>query len=294
MPTPAPTGAVLVTGCSSGIGRATALRLVRGGHQVHATARRPDTLAGLAAAGCTTGALDVTDDASAAAAVEDARRHHGRVRALVNNAGYGEYGPVEEVSLDAARAQLETNVIGVARLTRLVLPEMREAGDGRIVTVGSMGGRLTFPGGGWYHASKHALVALHDALRVEVAPFGVHVSLVEPGLIRTEFGATATRSLAAAGDGTGRSEPAAGTDERTPSPYAGLTAAVERGMSRSYAGPLAAGPDAVARAVERAVTAERPRSRYVVTPGARGLMALRRLGGDRVWDGFVRRLFGLP
>jgi NAD(P)-dependent dehydrogenase (short-subunit alcohol dehydrogenase family) len=160
---------------------------------------------------------------------------------------------------------------------------MREAGDGRVVTVGSMGGRLTFPGGGWYHASKYALEALHDALRVEVAPFGIGVSLVEPGLIRTEFSGTAARTLTSAGGGA-----AAG-----PSPYGDLTGAVERGMADSYAGPLAAGPDAVARAVEKAVTARRPRSRYVVTPGARLLITLRRLCGDRVWDAFVRQQFGL-
>jgi NAD(P)-dependent dehydrogenase (short-subunit alcohol dehydrogenase family) len=283
----APTGAVLVTGCSTGIGRATALRLVRAGLPVHATARRVGALAGLEAAGCTVGPLDVTDDASAEAAVADARRHHGRVGALVNNAGYGEYGPVEEVSLEAARAQLETNVIGVARLTRLVLPAMREAGEGRVVTIGSMGGRLTFPGGGWYHASKYALEALHDALRVEVGPFGVGVSLVEPGLIRTEFSGTATRTLTSAGGGH------QGDGDGGPSPYGDLTGAVERGMAGSYAGPLAAGPEAVARAVEKAVTARRPRSRYVVTAGARVLITLRRFSGDRVWDAFVRQQFGL-
>lgn len=277
-----PSGAVLVTGCSSGIGRATALRLARSGRALHATARHPERLSELEAAGCTTGPLDVTDDDSAARAVEEARERHGAVVALVNNAGYGEYGPVEEVSLDAARRQLETNVIGVARLTRLVLPGMREAGAGRVVTIGSMGGRLTFPGGGWYHASKHALEALHDALRVEVAPFGIGVSLVEPGLIRTEFGATAIGTLT-------------GTRAEGEGPYAGLVASVEEGMAGSYDNRvLSAGPDAVARAVEHAVTARRPRSRYVVTPAARGLIGLRRLGGDRVWDAFVRRQFSLP
>jgi NAD(P)-dependent dehydrogenase (short-subunit alcohol dehydrogenase family) len=290
-------GAVLVTGCSSGIGRAAALRLAAAGHAVHATARRPEALTDLALAGCSTGALDVTDDASAEAAVAEAVARHGRVHALVNNAGYGEYGPVEEVPLDAARRQLETNVLGVVRLTRLVLPQLREAGAGRIVTVGSMGGRFTFPAGGWYHASKHALVALHDALRVEVAPFGIGVSLVEPGLIRTGFGDVATRTLVAAGSTAGagdRDAPGPGAGAGTPpSPYGDLAEAVERGMSRSYAGPLAAGPDAVARAVERAVTARRPRSRYVVTPGARLLMGMRAVSSDRMWDGFARRLFGL-
>jgi NAD(P)-dependent dehydrogenase (short-subunit alcohol dehydrogenase family) len=148
---------VLVTGCSTGIGRATAERLLDGGHTVYATARRPETLAALEVRGAHVLALDVTDEASMRTAVEIVESAHGAVGALVNNAGYGVYGPVEEVDLDAARAQFETNVFGLGRMCQLVLPGMRRAGRGRIVNVSSMGGRIVFPTGGWYHASKYAV-----------------------------------------------------------------------------------------------------------------------------------------
>lgn len=192
------TTAVLITGTSSGIGRATALRLAaRPDLTVYATARRPETLAPLAGAGARTLALDVTDEESMAAAVKTVEAEHGSVGVLVNNAGYGAYGTVEETDLAEVRRQFETNVFGLARLTQLALPGMRAAGHGRIVNVGSMGGRLVFPVAGYYHASKYAVEALTDALRFEAAPFGIKVSLVEPGLIRTAFGGTAARTLAA-------------------------------------------------------------------------------------------------
>lgn len=277
----APPGPVLVTGCSSGIGRAVALRLARKGLTVHATARRPEQLADLEAAGCSVGALDVTDPASAQAAVADVVARHGGIGGLVNNAGYGEYGPVEEVPLDAARRQFETNVFGLVGLTQLALPPMRAAGTGRVVNMGSMGGRFTFPAGGWYHASKHALEALSDALRVEVAPFGIRVSLVEPGPIRTSFGDTAVGTLAE-------------TPESVGSPYGDLTTKVETSMRGIYDNRLlAAGTAPVVKAVEHALTARRPRSRYLVTPAAHLLVGLRRWGGDRGWDAFVRRQFDL-
>ena len=159
---------VLVTGCSTGIGRAVAEELLRQGHTVWATARRPDTLADLADRGAHVTALDVTDEASMSAAVAEVEAAHGSVGTLVNNAGYGEYGAVEEVDLDKVRAMFETNVFGLARMCQLVLPGMRRAGRGRIVNIGSMGGRFTFPLGGYYHATKYAVEALTDALRMEV------------------------------------------------------------------------------------------------------------------------------
>ena len=272
--------AVLITGCSSGIGHATALRLARGGWTVYATARKPETLADLAAAGCRTLALDVTDETSLRAAVAEL---DGPLGALVNNAGYSLSGAVEGVDLDEARRQLETNVLGLVRLTQLVLPGMRAAGAGRIVNVGSMGGRLTFPGGGWYHASKHALEALTDALRFEVAGFGIDVVLVQPGLIRTGFADTAVGGIAGrAADG----------------PYAAFDAAVASVTAGAYAGGIAqrlgGDGDDVARAIERALTARRPRTRYRVTGSARLFLTLRRLLPDRAWDALVARTYPRP
>ncbi|MCF6523805.1 SDR family NAD(P)-dependent oxidoreductase [Streptomyces sp. JJ36] len=282
---------VLITGTSSGIGRATALRLARRpGLTVHATARRPEQIADLEESGVRTLALDVTDETSMRAAVEEVERAHGAVGVLVNNAGYGEYGTIEETALDAVRRQFETNVFGLARLTQLVLPGMRAAGAGRIVNIGSMGGRLVFPAGGYYHASKYAVEALTDALRLETAPFGIRVSLIEPGLIRTGFGATAARTLAGA-SGSGGSAGSAGSSGS--GPYAGLVAAVDRQMAGAFdSSLLSTTPDAVARVVERAATGSRPRPRYVVTVPAKMLVHTRRLFGTRVFDALVRT--GLP
>ena len=212
--------AVLVTGCSSGIGRASAERLAAAGWTVYASARRLEAVEGLA--GCRPLELDVTDDVSMRAAVEQIEREEGAVGVLVNNAGYSQSGAVEGVSLDEARRQFETNVFGLARLTQLVLPGMRAQRWGRIVNVSSMGGELTFPGGGWYHASKHAVEALSDALRFEVAGFGIDVVVIQPGLIRTGFAEAAVGSIEV-GDG----------------PYARFDAAVGAATAGAYEGAFA-------------------------------------------------------
>jgi NADP-dependent 3-hydroxy acid dehydrogenase YdfG len=272
-------GAILITGCSSGIGAAAAAELVGRGHVVYASARRPETLAALGAAGARTLTLDVTDETSMTDAVRAIEAEHGRVGTLVNNAGYGEYGPVEEVRLDAVRRQFETNVFGLGRLCQLVLPAMRAAGRGRIVNVSSMGGRLVFPFGGWYHASKYAVEALSDALRVEVAGFGVSVVLVEPGLIRTEFGSVAAAGLGRDGEA---------------GPYAAGRRTADELTREAYRGRNAVGPEAVARVIRRAVETDRPAPRYVVTPAARVMVHARRLGGGRFWDVAMRRTFRLP
>jgi len=271
-------GPVLITGCSSGIGRATAQSLIQGGYQVYATARRPETLKDLHEAGAKTLALDVTDEDSMAAAVKSVEQEHGQVGTLINNAGYGAYGPVEEVSIADARREFETNVFGLGRMCQLVLPGMRQAGRGRIVNIGSMGGRITFPAGGWYHASKYAVEALSDALRLEVAGFGIQVVLVEPGAIRTEFGSVASGGLTGSG---------------TDGPYASLRSAADAVTEQTYRSRAAVGPDAVARTVKRAMESAHPHARYLITPGARVLVQTKRFGGDRVWDAVVRRSFHL-
>ena len=262
---------VLITGCSTGIGHATAQRLAAGGWTVYATARRPETLADLEARGCRVLALDVTSEASmqeAVAAVE------GGVGVLVNNAGYSQSGALETLPMDAVRRQFETNVFGLLRLTQLVLPGMRAAGEGKIVNVSSMGGRLTFPGGGAYHATKYAVEAMSDALRMEVRPFGIDVICIEPGLIRTEFGTTAAGGVEAAeGD-----------------PYADFNRAVAKSTRDVYEGPLSrlgGDADSVARAIEKALGKSRAPSRVPVTPSARVLMGLRRALPDRAWDRVV-------
>ena len=191
----APSKAVLVTGCSTGIGAETARHLAKSGWNVYATARKPETMSNLVVAGCKTLALDVTDEASMKAAVDEVTQAEGAVGVLINNAGYSQSGAVESIGLDSIRRQFETNVFGLIRMTQLCLPGMREQGWGRVVNIGSMGGKLTFPGGGIYHATKYSVEAISDAMRFEVRGFGVDVVLIEPGLITTEFGGTAVASL---------------------------------------------------------------------------------------------------
>ena len=273
---------VLITGCSSGIGEETARHLAALGHTVYATARRPETLDELVAQGCRALQLDVTDEASMSAAVAAVEREHGAVDVLVNNAGYSQSGALETIPLDDIRRQFETNVFGLIRLCQLVLPGMRSAGSGRIVNIGSMGGKLTFPGGGVYHATKYAVEALSDALRFEVQGFGVRVVLIEPGLIVTDFAQAATASVQHL-DADG--------------PYAEFNRAVTKATNGAYEGPmsrLGGGPDAVAKVVAKAVAAPRPRARYRVTASARLAITQRRLTPDRLWDLAMRAQFPVP
>jgi NADP-dependent 3-hydroxy acid dehydrogenase YdfG len=277
------TGPVLITGCSSGIGYATAERLLSDGHTVYATARRPDSIAGLAAKGATTLALDLTDEDSMSAAVQRVTDAEGAVGVLINNAGYSQSGAVESVPLHDVRRQFETNVFGLIRMCQLVLPAMRERGSGTVVNIGSMGGRLTFPGGGIYHATKYAVEAISDALRFEVRGFGVDVVLLEPGLITTNFGEVAAGSVDAAAEGDG--------------PYAGFNRHVAKTTADVYKGPMAklgGPPEAVAATIAKALTAKRPKPRYVVTPSAHLLIGQRRITPDRVWDLMMRSQFPTP
>lgn len=275
---------VLITGCSSGIGEATARRLAQAGWVVYATARQPDALTALRDAGCRILPLDVEQEASMQAAVERILRECGGIGALVNNAGYSQSGAIEDVPLDRVRRQFETNVFGLIRLTQLVLPGMRARRQGRIVNIGSMGGRFSLPGGGIYHATKHALEAISDSLRFEVQGFGIRVVLVQPGLIRTHFSAAASASLTAMPTSAG--------------PYGTFTREVERITRESYLtgslAPFGGPPEAVAEVVERALTERDPRPRYRVTWSATILMTLRALLPDRAWDAFLRRTYPQP
>ena len=275
---------MLITGCSTGIGRASALRLVRAGWKVYATARRPETLGELADAGCQTLALDVTDEQSMQSAVAHVEAAEGAVGVLINNAGYSQSGAIETVPLDSVRRQFETNVFGLVRLTQLVLPKMREQRWGKIVNLGSMGGRLSFPGGGHYHATKHALEAISDAMRYELRGFGIDVILLEPGLITTEFGETATASIV-------------DTELSGEDPYATFNTTVGAVTKGAYEGPmrlLGGGPDRVAKTIERTLKRRNPPARITITPSAKFTLALRRLLPDRAWEAAMRAQFPQP
>jgi len=282
--------AVLITGCSSGIGEATAKRLAGHGWSVYASARRLESIEHLEGFGCKLLRLDVCDEDSMHAAVQIIEREHGAVGVLVNNAGYSQGGPVEQVPMEAVRRQFETNVFGLIALTQMVLPAMRAQHWGKLVNVGSMGGKLTLPGGGLYHATKYSLEAISDALRFEVRGFGVDVVLIEPGLIVTEFGKTAATTVAEAGAG-------AQTENGSGDPYKKFNTKLAAMTKGVYEGPmrhLGGGPDVVAKAIEKALTRRRPPSRMLLTPSARLTVLQRKLLPDRLWDAVLRTQMPQP
>jgi NAD(P)-dependent dehydrogenase (short-subunit alcohol dehydrogenase family) len=266
----------LVTGASSGIGEATARRLAELGYIVYAAARRVERMSTLVARGIRVETLDVTDDASMVAIVDKITTETGRIDVLVNNAGYGSYGALEEVPLEEARRQFEVNVFGLARMTQLVLPRMRAQGDGYIVNISSMGGKIWEPLGSWYHAAKFAVEGLSDSLRAEVSGFGIKVVIIEPGNIRTEWGGIAAEKL-----------------EQTSAngPYRELAVLVGRGLRSSEGGRMGSGPEVVADAVAKAVQSRKPRTRYPVGGGARIILFAERVLPDRGFDRFITTLY---
>jgi NAD(P)-dependent dehydrogenase (short-subunit alcohol dehydrogenase family) len=240
----------------------------------------------LAAVGIPTLHLDVTDEASMVDAVSSIESAAGSVGVLINNAGYGLYGAVEQLPMTEIRRQFETNFFGPVRLVQLVLPGMRRARHGRIVNVSSMGGRTTLPGGAFYHASKHGLESFSDALRMEAAQFGIDVVLIEPGPVKTAWNEVAAASLSSA------SAPQTAED-----PYAAYKAGVVASFGTATRGPvarLASTPDDIAAVIAKAVMARRPRTRYLINPLAKLTVGLKAVLPDRAYDATLRRQYGLP
>ena len=263
----------IVTGASSGIGEATALRLQDAGYLVYAGARRVERMAGLAERGIIVAPLDVTDDASMIAFVERVLAEQNRVDVLINNAGYGSYGALEDVPLDEGRHQLEVNLFGLARMSQLIIPSMRAAGSGRILNVSSMGGHFGEALGAWYHASKFAVEGFSDSLRLELHGFGIQVVLIEPGPIRTEWGEGAYASA----------EKYSGTTA-----YAGLVKAMRALYDQAEA--RGTEPSVIADTILDAVTARRPKARYASPFTAKVIIAAATLVPDRVLDAGVRAM----
>lgn len=262
----------LVTGATSGIGKATALRLAAQGFYVFAAGRNLDAVDDIKVTNVEALHLDVTSDESIEKALETVMAHSGRIDVLVNNAGYGAYGVVEEMSLEDAQKQFDVNVFGAVRLIKAVLPSMRRQRSGVIVNVSSVAGKLSVPVMGWYSASKHALEALSDALRVEVKPFGVKVVVVEPGYIKTSFQETALE----------QSE-----DVKQLDVYKGLRSEFMNFQRENES--EGAEPYAVAAVIEKAVTADRPQARYLAPFSANLLTLGKRLLGDWPFDVFLAR-----
>jgi NAD(P)-dependent dehydrogenase (short-subunit alcohol dehydrogenase family) len=265
----------LVTGASSGIGEATVLRLLSAGYEVYAAARRVPRMAGLEERGAALICLDLVDETSIIACIERIQRQSGRLDVVVNNAGYGSYGALEDVPMAEARRQMEVNLFGLAHICQLALPIMRQQKSGVIVNITSIGGKLGEPFGSWYHATKFAVEGLSDCLRMEARPFGIDVVVIEPGAIKTEWNKIARDSLISmSGEG------AYGTCARR---HVAMLASADKGR---YASP----PAVVADTVLKAVTARNPRPRYAVGGGAKIMLSMRWLLPDRVFDKFMWKM----
>lgn len=262
----------LVTGASSGMGKEIAKRLLKDGFRVYVAARHVEKMADLATLGARTLRLDISKEEQIKAAVDTILAEAGGVDVLVNNAGFGLYGPIEDIGIDEARYQFDVNVFGPARLTQLLLPAMRKKGAGTIVNITSMGGKIYTLLGGWYHATKHALEGWSDCLRLELAPFGIRVVVVEPGLIETAFGDVAADGLVKR-SGSG--------------PYAELAQAVDKSTKAAYGHGRGTDPDVIARIVSQAVRSKKPRTRYVAGKYAKPMIMIRTWLGDRIFDRMI-------
>ena len=266
---------ILVTGASSGIGHETARSLAQKGHRVYAAARRVEKMEDLRPLGVVPIRMDVTDEESMQEGIRTLLDAEGRIDVLVNNAGYGYFGAVENVPMEEARRQQEVNVFGLARLCQLVLPTMRAQGSGRIINVASVAGKTVMYYGGWYHVSKYSVEALSDAMRTELKPFGIAVSIIEPGVIRTDWGHIAADHLAESSRGTAYEE-------------TGLK--MSHNMHKCYDSHLIADPAVVMRAIVRAVESRRPRTRYRIGTGAKFLVFLHGILPARWWDALNRQM----
>lgn len=266
---------ILITGASSGIGYDAAARLSRQGHKVYGAARRLERMEPLKEYGVVPIRMDVTDEASMAEGIQTILHAEGRIDVLVNNAGYGYLGAIENVALEEARRQLEVNLFGLARLTQLVLPHMRERHSGRIVNVSSIAGKAVLLFGGWYNVSKYAVEAFSDALRVETQPLGIQVSLIEPSGIKTDWGLIAADHL---------------EDSSRDTAYGERALKMANALRWTYRSNLLSSPECVGKAIAKAVNARRPRTRYRTGAGAGAFLALHAILPTRWWDRLVGRL----
>ncbi|CCB68121.1 MULTISPECIES: oxidoreductase [unclassified Hyphomicrobium] len=264
----------LVTGASSGIGMEAARSLRSSGFTVYGAARRVDRMRELENDGIHIISLDVTDEKSILDCVKTIADREGRIDVLINNAGYGSYGAIENVPLSEARSQFEVNVFGLARLTQAVLPLMRAHNFGRIISISSIGGKIHTPFGGWYHATKFAVEGLSDCLRLEVQRFGIDVIVIEPGGIKTDWGIIAANHL--------RETSGSGA-------YASDANKTADGMLKTYQGNRLSPPSVIAKAIVQAATATKPRTRYAVGFGAKPILFMRRWLSDRMFDALIKR-----
>ncbi len=262
---------VLITGASSGIGKATAELLLKKNCTVYAAARRVERMKDLKKKGAHVLKMDVTDDKSMVDGVKKLIKEQGRIDVLFNNAGYGQYGTVEETPLDQARYQFEVNVFGLARMTQLVLPQMRKQRSGKIINTSSIGGKIYTPLGAWYHATKHALEGWSDCLRLELKQFGIDVIIIEPGLIETEFADVVEKQLAASEKG----------------PYGDFINKLLSGMKETYKKGSGSPPSVIAKVVLKSIQKKKPKTRYSAGKLAKPILFARRRFSDRMFDRII-------
>lgn len=264
---------VLITGASSGIGRETAILLKQAGFTVYGASRNMEKLQALKGRGITILPLDVTVEESIQECIKAIIQKEGRIDVLINNAGYGSFGALEDVPLSEARNQYDVNVFGLARITQLALPYMRSQRYGRIVNVSSVGGIITTPFGGWYQSSKHAIESLSDALRLDTRGFGIDIIVIEPSNIETGFESVAIERLR----------------KSTSVVYKKKADSFIKGLSKSYEG--VSKPDVIAKTIKKAVTAKRPKTRYVAGKMSRTIVFLKALLTDRQFDRLMINTF---
>ncbi len=258
---------VLITGASAGIGKETALFLQQNGYIVYGAARRLEKMKDLEQSGIKILNMDITDDGSMVEGVKKIIDAEGHIDVLVNNAGFGSYGAVEDVSMTEARYQLEVNVIGAMRLTQLVLPYMRQQHWGKIINISSIGGKIAMPFGGWYHASKFAIEGLSDSLRNEVRPFGIDVIVIEPGGIKSEWGGIAMESMVKTSGHTA---------------YQDMVGKMDRSFRK--VDNKIPGPEVIARLIKKGIEAKSPETRYSAGYMAAPALFFRRMLSDRLMD----------
>ena len=262
----------LVTGASSGIGKAIAEQLLSDGMSLYVAARRVEKMADLERQGATAIEMDITKEEDVARVVDQIAREQGGVDILVNNAGFGNYGAMEDTSISDAKYQFEVNLFGLARITKAVLPHMRKQNHGKIVNISSMAGKMYMPMGAWYHGSKHALEGWSDCLRLELAPFGIDVIVIEPGVIETEFDDSMIGPMMQRSGNTA---------------YAELANKIKVASTEAYREGNGTPATAVAKTVSRALRSRHPKTRYVVGKMARPMMFARKWFGDRLFDKIV-------
>lgn len=266
---------ILITGASSGIGKSTAKQLLSEGHIVYGTARRVDKMADLKDVGVNVIKMDVTDDSTLIEGVNQIIKEHGRIDVLINNAGYGFFGSLEDVPISEAKRQFEVNVFGLGRITQIVLPYMRKQKSGKIINVSSTGGKITTPFGGWYQSSKFAVEGLSDTLRKDVKRFGIDVVVIEPGAIESEWASIAMDHLL----------------NISSEPYLDAAKKVSKGVEDSYKN--ASDPIVIAKVIRRAIKAKRPRTRYVAGKQGKMILMMHALLTDRQFDNLILKMLGI-